>query len=59
MTVKCGWLKCKIDYRFILPSNYFQKKISTEPREREKEAGHRHREREREEKAGHCHRERE
>ena len=38
LTVKCGWLKCKIDYRSILPSNHFQekKKKKTEPRERER-----------------------
>ena len=38
LTVKCGLLKCKIDYRSILPSNHFQekKKKKTEPRERER-----------------------
>ena len=36
LTVKCGWLKCKIDYRSILPSNHFQKKNNrTTPKERE------------------------
>ena len=59
LTVKCGWLKCKIDYRSILPSNYFKKK--KHQTEKEREAGHRHGERKsktkpptiKERKAGH------
>ena len=41
LIVKYGWLKCKIDYKSILPSKHFPKKNknkkSTEPRERERE----------------------
>ena len=52
-------MKCKIDYRSILPSNYFKKK--KHQTEKEREAGHRHGERKsktkpptiKERKAGH------
>ena len=50
LIVKCGWLKCKIDYKSILPSNHFQKKKNRTERERvsereppivrERETGH-------------------
>ena len=48
LTVKCAWLKCKIDYKSILPSNQFRKKKKKAPnQERERKRGH-HRRKERE-----------